>query len=83
MKTIDVDKAKAFCGGIIARMMAGVPPAWVPSVHVADPTHSTETALVPGASRPTGPKEVPGIGSLVILCEPKWADLGVWQETTG
>lgn len=66
-------------GGISDHLTAGVPPHWLPYVHVGDPDATLERARKLGASTPVDAMDIPTVGRFGVLKDPTGAILAVMK----
>jgi hypothetical protein len=61
--------------GVTEHLPAGVPPHWLPYVHVDDPDATIARARKAGGTIPFGPDDIPGVGRIGGLTDPTGAVL--------
>ena len=66
-------------GGVTHHLPSGVPPHWLPYVYVDDTDATIARAKRNGATIPTGPADIPGVGRFGVLKDPTGAVLAVMK----
>lgn len=68
-------------GGVTSHLPAGVPPHWLPYVHVDDVDDVITRARKLGAKIPMAPEDIPGVGRFSILADPSGAALAIMKPS--
>ena len=82
MNYMIVKVGRGTCGGLAPCLGRGVPPQWLPHVHVDDVADTLARARALGATVMKDVTEVPGAGWCGILVDPGGAPLALWQPRT-
>ena len=64
-------------GGATSHLAPGVPPHWLPYVHVDDVDATIARARKHGGAIPFGPEDIPGVGRFGVLTDPTGAGLAI------
>jgi uncharacterized protein len=67
--------------GVTSHLPPGVPPHWLPYVHVEDPDETIARAKKLGAKSAFGPEDIPGVGRFGVFVDPTGARLAVMKPT--